>query len=425
MNALRRLKSDATLPLLADGYRWLPAQWESTTGPVVRTRLLGRPAVALRGPDAVRFFYEEPRIARGDALPEPVLSTLFGHGAVHTLDGRAHQVRKTLFMDLLEDPGRIDALADAVGAIWDETAGGWADGRRVVLFDEVSRILTRAVCGWAGLPLDAARVGPVARGLVAMVDGFAGGGARRVRARRGRGRAEKGLMRLIAQIRTGERKVPDGSVVDLVVHHRNADDRLIDAKTAAVELLNVIRPTVAVCWFVVFAAHALHQDPEQRRNMLDEDGYARAFTHEVRRFYPFAPFVAGVAAEELFHQGEPIEEGSLVLLDLYGQNHDEELWPLPYDFDPGRFVNRPPQRDVLVPQGGGETASGHRCPGEDITVRLLEVLTLRLARLAYAVPTQDLRIDLGRMPTRPRSGFVLTLSSAVSPAPTAARSQES
>ncbi|SDJ44368.1 cytochrome P450 [Streptomyces indicus] len=415
MNALRLLKNpmrvrepDQTLPLLADGYRWLPAQWEQTDGPMVRTRLMGRPAVAVRGPEAVRFFYEEPRIERHDALPGPVLSTLFGHGAVHTLDGRDHQVRKAMFVDLLKDPDRVEALASTVGAAWDTAAEQWTDGRRVVLFDESARLLTRAVCRWAGLPLDASRVDDVTRDLVAMVDGFATAGPRHIRARRARRRAEQGLMRLVTRIRTGERKADPGSVLDAVVHHQGADGLLIDTHTTAVELLNILRPTVAISWFVAFAGHALHEWPDQKR-LLREGGeeYARAFAHEVRRHYPFAPFVAGVAQEELHHRGEPIEAGTLVLLDLYGHDHDAELWVRPDDFDPGRFTGRTPERDELIPQGGGDASAGHRCPGEDITVRLLGLLSLRLARLEYRMPAQDLRIPLERIPTRPKSGVVL------------------
>ncbi|WP_369215851.1 cytochrome P450, partial [Streptomyces flavofungini] len=105
--------------------------------------------------------------------------------------------------------------------------------------------------------------------------------------------------------------------------------------------------------------------------------------------------------------GEHIPEGALVLLDLYGQNHDPELWESPYTFDPERFVGREPGRDELVPQGGGEASQGHRCPGEDVTLAVLSTLLPRLARLDYRVPDQDLRIPLNRMPTKPRSGFVI------------------
>jgi fatty-acid peroxygenase len=97
----------------------------------------------------------------------------------------------------------------------------------------------------------------------------------------------------------------------------------------------------------------------------------------------------------------------MVLLDLYGQNHDPDLWPDPYRFDPGRFLDREPAPDELIPQGGGDARTGHRCPGEDVTVALLLTLSTRLARLDYEVPDQDLTISLRRIPARPRSRFVI------------------
>ncbi|HSX97870.1 MAG TPA: cytochrome P450, partial [Streptomyces sp.] len=69
-----------------------------------------------------------------------------------------------------------------------------------------------------------------------------------------------------------------------------------------------------------------------------------------------------------------------ILLDVYGQNHDPELWDEPYAFAPPRFLQQPPHRDELVPQGGGDRTTGHRCPGADITIALLASLAPRLAR---------------------------------------------
>ncbi|MEV6781293.1 cytochrome P450 [Streptomyces sp. NPDC051098] len=136
---------------------------------------------------------------------------------------------------------------------------------------------------------------------------------------------------------------------------------------------------------------------------------AEAFANEVRRFYPFVPFVGGLAAGELRWQGVVVPEGSLVLLDVYGRQHDPDVWPDPYAFRPERFLGRSVASDELIPQGGGDAATGHRCPGEDITVALLSCLSTRLADMNYLVPPQDLSISLRRVPARPSSGFVVSL----------------
>lgn len=414
MDARTRPLADRTLFALAEGYAWLPNRMRESRGSggrVVRTRLLGRPAVAVRGPDAVRFFYDERHVRRAGALPEPVVGTLFGHGAVHTLDGEAHRARKELFLPLLHGD-RVAGLVEEVTGAWDEAVREWGGRSRVVLFDEVSVVLTRGVCRWAGVPLGDdgdGGAGPLARDLVAMIDGFASPGPRHVRARLARGRQERRLARLVEDVRSGAVTAPRDSVLDRVSRHRDASGELLEPGTAAVELLNVVRPTVAVSWFLAFAAHALERWPECRERLRTGDSaYAGAFTHEVRRFYPFAPFLGGHAVTDLTWEGERIPAGTLVLLDVYGQNHDEELWGDPYAFRPQRFLERPAERDELIPQGGGDPREGHRCPGENLTIGVLEALAVRLAHLTYTVPEQDLSIPLRRVPTRPRSGFAVT-----------------
>jgi fatty-acid peroxygenase len=247
-----------------------------------------------------------------------------------------------------------------------------------------------------------------------MVDGFATLGPRHWRARTARGRRERWLAGLVRQIRAGTAKAPEGSVLEAVAGYADADGEPLDPRRAAVELLNIIRPTVAVSWFVTFTGHALYRWPEHRARLRDGDmAYAVAFAHELRRFYPFAPFVGGRAIRDLTWRDVRIPDGSVVLLDIFGQNHDASLWPEPYRFRPQRFLHHEPDPDQLIPQGGADARSGHRCPGEDITVALLAAFATWLAQLDYDVPPQDLTISLRRIPAIVRSRFVI---SAVRPA---------
>ncbi|MGW7330923.1 cytochrome P450 [Streptomyces sp. NPDC054840] len=404
--------SDSTLSLLMRGYAWLPDRMRTASNGTFRTRLLGKPTIAARGPEAVSFFYDERHVLRAAALPDPVLDTLFGQGAVHTLDGEAHRVRKAMFIALLKDEKGVAALAGHVARRWREAVAGW--GRdRVVLFDETARVLSLAVCDWAKIPMSDAQASEMARDCTAMVDGFATCGPRHLRARRARARQEKALAALVTRIRSSQEAGVTASALEAVAWHRGPEGELLDPHTAAVEILNIVRPTIAIAWFAAFAAHALHRWPRHRELLRsDHEGtYAEAFAHEVRRFYPFAPFVGGLAARDLTWRGGHIRQGSMVLLDLYGQNHDPALWEHPYRFDPRRFTS-PDGADPLadlIPQGGGDATCGHRCPGEDITVTVLSTLATELAQLDYEVPDQDLTIPLSRVPTAPRSGFVLSL----------------
>src|SRR5690606_8713776 len=393
--------------LLSRGYAWLPGLRRRARGDAA-ARVLGRRATGLGGPEAVRFFYDERHVLRDGAVPELVQGTLFGKGGVQTLDGPAHRARKALFLTVLTDPDAIARLVRHVGDAWDETAAAWPGRSPVVLFDEAAEIIARGACRWAGVPVAEAGVKAVAADLVAMVDGFATLGPRHWRARRARGRRERWLTRLFEDARAGAVTLPAGSPADLTERHRDLDGRPLPPHVAAVELLNFIRPTVAVAWFAAFAGHAMHRWPHTRQELRNGDpAYAEAFAQEVRRFYPFAPFVGGRAAADLTWRGLRIPEGSLVLLDLYGQNHDAALWREPYAFEPGRFLGATVPRDHLVPQGGGDPATGHRCPGEAATVALLKDLSARLAALEYTLPPQDLTISLRRLPARPRSGVVI------------------
>ncbi len=394
---------DQTLLAGIKGYAWLPDLRRRHHDRPAHLRVLGQRAVAIRGPEAVRFFYDESRLERHDALPHPVVATLFGKGAVHTLDGAAHRHRKALFVALLMDDG-VDLLAKLVGESFDEAAQRWRGASPVSLFDESALVIARAVTRWAGIPVREDEVPALAADLVAMVDGFATPGPRHWRALAARRRRERWLARIIEGVRDGDVPAPDTAAITTIARYRE-DGAPLEPRTAAVELINIIRPATAVAWFVAFAAHALDRWPRHRRPLRSgDDDFTAGFVHEIRRFYPFAPFLGGRAVADLTFAGTRIPQGALVLLDVYGQHHDERVFPEPYEFRPERFVDRPIGELDLIPQGGGDPRTGHRCPGEQITVALLGTLAQRLAQLDYHLPPQDLSISLSRIPARPASG---------------------
>jgi hypothetical protein len=77
----------------------------------------------------VRFFYDERHVERGTAPPGPVLSTRFGPGAVQTLDGQDHRVRKETFLCLLTNSEAAGDLIDRVGEAWRARPARTAAGR--------------------------------------------------------------------------------------------------------------------------------------------------------------------------------------------------------------------------------------------------------------------------------------------------------
>ncbi|WP_250000842.1 cytochrome P450 [Actinoplanes sp. M2I2] len=396
---------DQTLPFATKGYAWLPDLRRRSHGRPVPMRFGGQRAVGVSGPDAARFFYDEGNFERHTALPEPVVGTLFGKG-VHTLDDQAHKARKALFVALLMHQDGIDNLASLTGKIFDEAADGWRGDRPVSLFDGTAKVLADAVSRWTGVPDDERDLDALTADLVAMVDGFATLGPRHWRARVARQRRERRFAKIIDSVRGQD---PTDTPLSRIAHHLE-DGRQLDARTAAVELINIIRPTTAVTWFVAFAGHALDRWPASRARLrAGDDDYTLAFVHELRRFYPFAPFLGARARHDLSFQQTSIPRGALVLLDVYGQHHDPRVWPDPYEFRPERFLGRKVGAFELIPQGGGDPRTGHRCPGEKITIAVLGTLVQRLAKLDYYMPPQNADIDLSRVPARVRSGWQIVV----------------
>lgn len=128
----------------------------------------------------------------------------------------------------------------------------------------------------------------------------------------------------------------------------------------------------------------------------------------MRRFYPFFPVIAGRVREPFAWRGHGFAPGDWVMLDLYGTNHDTRIWTEPEGFSPERFRDWTGDPFTLVPQGGGEAATDHRCPGEDLTVALTAEAVRFFSREAkFEVPVQGLSVSLRRMPAMPKSGLIL------------------
>jgi len=132
------------------------------------------------------------------------------------------------------------------------------------------------------------------------------------------------------------------------------------------------------------------------------------FVQEVRRFYPFFPLQGARVRTPFDWQGVHFPVGRRVLLDLYGTDHHPQLWEKPDRFDPDRFRGWDGGAYDFIPQGGGDHHTGHRCPGEWITIELMKrAVTILTGEMDYDVPDQDLRVSLRRIPTLPASRFVI------------------
>lgn len=399
---------DSTLSFARDGYLFIMNRCDRYRSDLFQTRLLLRKSICMRGEEAARLFYDEGRFERSGVAPARVQETLFGRRGVQGLDGAPHCRRKEMFLSLMSTEA-IARLADLSAGQWRAYATKWAKQEQVVLLDEACEILCRAVCMWAGVPLVESDVSKRTRDFAAMIEAGAAVGPRHWRGRRARNRAEKWIGGLVEDVRTHQLAPAENCALHTITWHRDLQGQLLDKRIAAVELINVLRPTVAIAWYVTFAAVALHQYPQCRQRLLAaEEGYLECFVQEVRRFYPFFPAVAARTRKEFEWKGYRFPAGIRVLLDLYGTDHDARLWDRPDAFVPERFRQWNGSAFNFIPQGGGNHRTDHRCPGEWITIELMKVAAAFMsAGMQYEVPQQDLRISLSRIPAIPNSRFVI------------------
>jgi fatty-acid peroxygenase len=397
-----------TAAFLREGYTFIGKRCRRLDTDVFATRLMMRRVYCAYGEDAARMFYTPDRFTRKGAVPPTALALLQDRGSVQTRDGHQHRARKFMFMSLMS-PERIGAFIYLFDATWERHAANWQRSGRVVLHDAVEAVLCRTVWEWCGLPFLDEDFGARTRELAAMIEGAGAVGPRNWRGMALRQRSELRCRRIIRAIRDGSLAVPAGSPADVIANFVDVDGHRLTDKIAAVELINLLRPTIAIARYITFSALALHVHREARDWLASvEPRLVRAFVQEVRRFYPFFPGVGGIAIQEFTWRDHIFPVGSWVLLDLYGTLHDARIWGDPHAFRPERFLGRATTPYDLIPQGGGAHHDGHRCAGEWMTIAATERAVVWLAeRMTYNVPAQDLSISLSRMPAIPASRFVI------------------
>ena len=308
---------DNTAALLKEGYTFISNRCRQHHTDAFETRILLQKAVCVLGEDAARMFYAPGRFTRKFAMPPTALFLLQDVGSVALRDGSDHHWRKQMFMSLMSSERRqylCDLLLEQLRLAREE----WENRSHVVLHQEAEILFFRAVCEWSGiLPLDGEAEHRTAE-LSAMVDGAGAVGPRAWKGMLLRSRTERWVRHLIEAARDGRLEVPKDSAVCVISHHRDRNRQELDVKTAGVELINVLRATVAVARYITFSAVALEAYPEwkERLSSSSDDKLLDAFVLEVRRYYPFFPLVAGRALQAFYWRDYHFTKGSWVILDL-------------------------------------------------------------------------------------------------------------
>lgn len=396
---------DHSFDFLREGYQYVANRRKSFQSNVFETRLLGERAICLGGEEGTALFYDTDKFVREDAAPKRLLKTLFGEDGVQTLDGNAHTHRKKMFMSLMF-PGNIERLNRLVSREWERELDRAEE--ETVLYETSQRVLMRAVCEWAGVPLAEGEVDKRTNEMRLLFESGTALGPKHFRGRQARTSAESWIRQMVEEVRTKRLLPNEQTALYEFSWHRDEAGELLPADVVAVEVINILRPTVAVSIYVLFTVLALHQFPEARAKLAFEEVESTWFVQEVRRFYPFFPVTAARVKADFEWDGYRFEKGTLVLLDLYGTNHDPILWTEPEQFNPERFSDWKKNPNTFIPQGGGDVDFGHRCAGEHVTMAIMsETIDVFLNRYRYTVPTQDLSYSFVDLPSLPKSKLIL------------------
>lgn len=248
---------ESSVAFLREGYTFISRRCDRFDTDTFRTRLMLRPVVCLWRAEAAEFFYEGGRFSRAGAMPRSAKHLLQDAGSVQSLEGAAHHHRKQLFL-ALTDRDSVERLGHAFNTEWHAALQRWQPGKELVLHDELRRILTAAACRWAGVPADEHTVERRSRELSLMIDQAGGFGPANWYARWRRRATEKWAAECIRKLRdAGPAGQSGGSPAAAIAFHTDELGATLPPAVAAVELLNLLRPIVAVSRFMVFAEVAL------------------------------------------------------------------------------------------------------------------------------------------------------------------------
>lgn len=398
---------DHSISLMREGYMYIFNRRKSFQSDLFETRLLGQKVICMGGMEAAELFYDQEKFQRAGAAPNRVKESLFGESGVQTLDGKSHQLRKNVFLSLLSND-RLSEITQLTRKHWEVTLQKWQQQNEIILYDEVKELLCRAAYEWAGLPINEDELKETAVSVSNLFESAGKLGPNHWKGRMSRNQLEKNIAEIIDDVRTEKINPPEDSPLLAFATFVDADGNLLPSKIAAVEVLNIVRPIVAIAIYINFVALSIIHYPEEVAKLKNGNGEnIEWFIQEVRRFYPFFPAVIARVKQDFTWNGYLFNKGTLTMLDLYGTNHDPAIWEQPDLFMPSRFANRKEHLYDFIPQGGGDVR-GHRCPGEQFTIDIMKIsLDFLVNHMEYDIPNQDLSYSLVNMPSIPNSKIIL------------------
>lgn len=396
------------------GYNLLSAIREDVDAPVAKAKFLTEEIITVYGKDAAEKFYDPENFKREGAMPTPVLKTLFGEDGVQTLDGEEHHHRKNYFMDLMT-PERMEDYREILEDKLKEKLE--AQHGKFELFELSNIVLFEAIAEWSGInlgQLSEEEIKDLAKNQISMISGAITSPTDHLKGISDRNDSEEWAQELIKEAR--ENPVPEKANHALYTFAQATDlkGELLPLEVAAVELLNIIRPTVALTvWMALMGDALFNKEGIYDELKADFENLQDPFIQEMRRYYPFFPMLPAIAIDDVEIDGYHIPKDSWTILDLYGTNHDERFVDQPEEFNIRRYLGRAKDLSYeeeyeMIAQGGGKFREMHRCAGEWITLHSLRVFSDYLVnQYEFTEVEQDWTIPMNQFPTYPKDRALL------------------
>jgi len=390
-------------------------------GRIFRSRILGRKAAVIAGPEAAGRFIDAGDVMREGAMP-PHIQELFGGRSLPLLDGDVHAARKKA---VLQGFTR-EALASYLPVVQDSVERAfraWSETSEIRWVDELKRLSIEIICRTViGMPpgaeVDRLRVdyGVLTGGFATLPIDLPGTPYRR---------ALRARDRILAVLRDRVRERRRAPAEDGLSRILAADASLSD-EDAALELHHVV-----IAGFIVFAELVamivrLTDHPEVREQLAREVRanapagpltletlaampYLGQVVNEVKRLCPIVAAVFGRAKRDFEFDGVSVPAGWMVMWAPTPSHVARGKYTNPERFDPDRFsperAEEKRHEHAFAPQGAGP-ALGHRCPGFDFATVIMEVFAVALLRVgSWTLPSQNLDLDFGRTPPEPADGL--------------------
>ena len=327
---------------------------------------------------AARDILSAPATEVEAPTPNPI-EPIVGRDSVILVSGEEHRRKRRLLLPALHGQ-RMRAMAAVMDRAARAESTGWRPGDRIALSAAARSIALRIIV-FAIFGVESAdsfdELAEVATGLMhansaalmllpLLRKHFAGRGpwARLVRLRT---RFDE---LLAEQIETRRSDTADSSVLGALRAGNQAVELDPDDLHQQLRTL-VVAGHDTTAGALMWALYHIHREPGVRDRVLAELGtatapealpelpYLSAVVSETLRLHPAVPIVMRRLTAPLTVDGVRWSPGDVVGVAVPAVHFDPSRWPLPYRFDPNRFLGATPTPFEFLPFGGGF----RRCPG--------------------------------------------------------------